>query len=187
MQLLLPDSGQPRGAGGAAGAPSARASRCSSQSLCWLQAAFLLMQQARAAKHWERRSGDKGCLSVAWASSRPAVWASRPGRKPHFCSWDFFLVSFRNLYHLVQELVCPSCQVGQQAPVMHHRVMLGIQQPEKGLLRGTGPSVCFSSPHSACAPCLCYQPISSSCDAYSCPLSWGSQHSRSSAAWEKEP
>lgn len=90
MQLLLPDSGQPRGAGGAAGAPSARASRCSSQSLCWLQAAFLLMQQARAAKHWERRSGDKGCLSVAWASSRPAVWASRPGRKPHFCSWDFF-------------------------------------------------------------------------------------------------
>lgn len=164
MQLLLLESGQPRGAGGAAGAPSARASRFSSQSLCWLQPAFLLMQQARAAKHWERRSGDKGCLSVASASSRLAVWASRPGKKPHF-ALGIFLVSFRNLYHLVQELVCPSCQVGQQASVVLHHVMLGIQQPDKGLLRGPGSS----NPHSGCASCLCYQSARSSRATFSCP------------------
>lgn len=139
MQLLLADSGQPRGARGAAGAPSARASRFSSQSLCRLQPAFLLMQQARAAKHWERRSETK---AVYLSPLPPVVLRFEPpdqAESPIFALGIFSLVSFRNLYHLVQELLCPSCQVGQQAQLCSVTSCLEyssqIRSAQRGLVR----------------------------------------------------
>lgn len=140
MHLLLADSGQPRGAEGAAGAPSARASRFSSQSLCRLQPAFLLMQQPRAAKHWERRS-------VASASNRLVVWDSRPGRKPHFCSWDFFLGFLSKFVSSCARTAVSELPSRTASPVVLCHVMLGVQQPDKGCSEGTGPLVSFSNPH----------------------------------------
>lgn len=136
MQLLLTDSGQPRGAGGAAGAPSTRASRFSSQRLCRLQPAFLLMQQARAAKHWERRSETK---AVYLSPLPPVVLRFGPpdqAESPIFALGIFSLVSFRNLYHLVQELLCPSCQVGQQAQLCSVTSCLERSSQIRGAQRG---------------------------------------------------
>lgn len=151
MQLPLADSGQPRGARGAAGAPSARASRFSSQCLCRLQPAFLLMQQARAAKHWERRSETK---AVYLSPLPPVVLRFGPpdqAESPIFALGIFSLVSFRNLVSSCARIVVSELPSRTASPVVLRHVMLGVQQPDKECSEGTGSLVSFSNPHSGCA------------------------------------
>lgn len=151
MQLLLTDSGQPRGAGGAAGAPSTRASRFSSQRLCRLQPAFLLMQQARAAKHWERRSETK---AVYLSPLPPVVLRFGPpdqAESPIFALGIFFLGFFSKFVSSCARTALSELPSRTASPVVLRHVMLGAQQPDKGCSEGTGPLGSFSNPHSGCA------------------------------------
>ena len=70
--LLLPGFGRQVEPAGQRGAPSeAKPFRFSSQSPRGCTKAILLMQQVTTAKGLERQPQDRGCLSVASASSHP--------------------------------------------------------------------------------------------------------------------
>lgn len=80
--LLLPGFGRQEEPAGQRGASSeAKSFRFSSQSPLGCTKAVLLMQQVTTAKGSERQPRDRGCLSVASASSHPVALAQRGGRK----------------------------------------------------------------------------------------------------------
>lgn len=111
--LLFLGFGQPRGAEGAAWG-----------SLC--QA--LKIQKPEPPQGHPADAAGQNCQGLGKTDSRQRLFICRlclqPSRgfrlerreKASYTLWGF-LVSFRNLHHLVQELVCQGCQVGQQALV----------------------------------------------------------------------